>query len=36
MGNPEEIAGLALYMCSQEAGFMQGSVVPIDGGWTAA
>jgi NAD(P)-dependent dehydrogenase (short-subunit alcohol dehydrogenase family) len=36
LGRPEEIANLALYMCSQEAEFMQGSVVPIDGGWTAA
>ncbi len=36
LGRPEEIANLALYMCSKEAEFMQGSVVPIDGGWTAA
>ena len=36
LGQPEEIANLALYMCSEEAAFMQGSVVPIDGGWTAA
>lgn len=36
MGKPEEIAHLALYLCSDEAGFMNGSVVTIDGGWTAA
>jgi 2-keto-3-deoxy-L-fuconate dehydrogenase len=36
LGRPEEIAHLALYMCSPEAAFMNGSVVPIDGGWTAA
>jgi NAD(P)-dependent dehydrogenase (short-subunit alcohol dehydrogenase family) len=36
LGRPEEIANLALYMCSGEAEFMNGSVVPIDGGWTAA
>ena len=36
MGKPEEIAALAVYLCSDEAGFMNGSVVTIDGGWTAA
>ncbi len=36
LGRPEEIAHLALYLCSGEAGFVNGSVVSIDGGWTAA
>jgi 2-keto-3-deoxy-L-fuconate dehydrogenase len=36
LGRPEEIAGLALYLCSSAADFMNGAVVPIDGGWTAA
>lgn len=36
LGRPEEIAALALYLASPEASFMNGSVVPIDGGWTAA
>jgi NAD(P)-dependent dehydrogenase (short-subunit alcohol dehydrogenase family) len=36
MGRPEEIAFLALYLCSSEAEFATGSVVTIDGGWTAA
>ncbi len=36
LGRPEEIANLVLYLCSREAEFMNGSVVPIDGGWTAA
>lgn len=36
MGRPDEIAHLVLYLCSREAEFMNGSVVPIDGGWTAA
>jgi 3-hydroxybutyrate dehydrogenase len=31
----EEIAGLALYLCSQEAGSITGAVLPMDGGWTA-
>lgn len=36
LGRPEEIAKLALYICSPAADFMNGSVVAIDGGWTAA
>jgi NAD(P)-dependent dehydrogenase (short-subunit alcohol dehydrogenase family) len=36
LGRPDEIAHLVLYLCSREAEFMNGSVVPIDGGWTAA
>jgi len=36
MGRPVEIAWMALYLCSQEAEFVTGSVLTIDGGWTAA
>jgi NAD(P)-dependent dehydrogenase (short-subunit alcohol dehydrogenase family) len=36
MGKPDEIAWLALYLCSDQAAFVNGSVVTIDGGWTAA
>jgi NAD(P)-dependent dehydrogenase (short-subunit alcohol dehydrogenase family) len=36
MGRPEEIANMALYLCSAEAEFVTGSAVTIDGGWTAA
>ena len=36
MGRPEEIADLVLYLCSDEAGFVTGSIMTIDGGWTAA
>lgn len=32
MAKPEEIAGLALYLCSDEASFVTGSSYPIDGG----
>ena len=34
-GKPEEIAALALYMCSDAAAFMTGNDVLIDGGWCA-
>lgn len=36
MGKPEEIASLIRYVCSDEAEFMTGSLLDIDGGWTAA
>jgi len=36
LGKPDEIAHLVLYLCSAEAAFVTGSVVTIDGGWTAA
>ena len=35
MGRPEEIAHLVLYLCSDEAEYVQGSIIAIDGGWTA-
>lgn len=35
LGRPEEIAHMALYLCSREAEFVHGSVQTIDGGWTA-
>lgn len=35
MGRPEEIAQLALYLCSDEASFVTGAAYPIDGGVTA-
>ena len=33
MGQPEEIADLALFLCSDSAAFITGSNVPIDGGF---
>jgi 2-keto-3-deoxy-L-fuconate dehydrogenase len=33
MGTPEEIAALALYLCSDQAGFITGTDYPIDGGF---
>ena len=32
MGTPEEVAALALYLCSDEAAFVTGQAYPIDGG----
>ena len=36
MGRPEEVAHMALYLVSKEAAFVNGSVLTIDGGWTAS
>lgn len=33
MAKPEEIAALALYLCSDEASFITGCDYPIDGGF---
>lgn len=33
MGQPDEIAALALYLCSDESGFVTGCDYPIDGGF---
>lgn len=34
MGTPEEVASLALFLCSDEAAFITGCDYPIDGGFT--
>jgi NAD(P)-dependent dehydrogenase (short-subunit alcohol dehydrogenase family) len=34
-GNVEEIGQLAVYLCSEDAGFITGADILIDGGWTA-
>ena len=33
MGKPQEVADLALYLCSDEASFITGTDLPIDGGF---
>lgn len=33
-GQPEEIARLAVYLASDESGFVTGQAIAIDGGWT--
>ena len=35
IGTPDEVAGLIVWLCSAEAGFMTGAVVPVDGGFVA-
>ena len=33
-GTPEEVAGLVLWLCSEDAGFMLGQGIAVDGGYT--
>jgi 2-keto-3-deoxy-L-fuconate dehydrogenase len=34
IGQPDEIAALAVYLASDEAAFVTGQAIAIDGGWT--
>jgi NAD(P)-dependent dehydrogenase (short-subunit alcohol dehydrogenase family) len=36
LGQPEDIAGLAVYLASDESSWVTGSVFPVDGGYLAA
>jgi NAD(P)-dependent dehydrogenase (short-subunit alcohol dehydrogenase family) len=35
-GEPEELAGAAVYLASDASSFVTGSILSIDGGYTAA
>lgn len=35
IGTPEEVANVIWFLCSDESSFMTGSLVPVDGGYTA-
>jgi NAD(P)-dependent dehydrogenase (short-subunit alcohol dehydrogenase family) len=34
-GQPREVAHAALFLAGDEASYITGAVIPVDGGWTA-
>ncbi len=36
IGRPSDIASAVAFLCSEEAGFINGQVLAVDGGWSAA
>ena len=35
IGTPQDVAGAIHFLCSEDAGFVNGHVLVIDGGWSA-
>ena len=35
LGQPQDIAGAAVFLCTDAAGLITGHLLPVDGGWTA-
>ena len=33
LGEPEELAAMVAFLCSQRAGYVTGTSIPVDGGW---
>jgi len=36
VGYPKEVAWAALFLASDEASYVQGIILPVDGGWTSS
>ena len=36
VGTPDDIAGAVAFLCSDDARFIAGAVLNVDGGWMAA
>lgn len=36
VATPDEIAAMAVFLCDDAASYINGAIIPVDGGWTAA
>ncbi|MGA2916256.1 MAG: 2-dehydro-3-deoxy-D-gluconate 5-dehydrogenase KduD [Sedimentisphaerales bacterium] len=34
-GNPDDLKGIVVFLASEAASYLQGSIIPVDGGWLA-
>jgi 2-deoxy-D-gluconate 3-dehydrogenase len=34
-GTPKDVAGVAVFLCSENAEYLHGVTLPVDGGWLA-
>jgi 2-deoxy-D-gluconate 3-dehydrogenase len=34
-GEPDDLAGAVVFLCSPAAAYIHGTVLPVDGGWLA-
>jgi 3-oxoacyl-[acyl-carrier protein] reductase len=34
IGTPEDLAGLVVFLCSEQAAWITGTCIDVDGGWT--
>jgi NAD(P)-dependent dehydrogenase (short-subunit alcohol dehydrogenase family) len=34
-GRPDEVAKVAVFLCSDDASYVSGAIIPVDGGWSA-
>ena len=35
LGTPEDLVGIVLVLCSHASDYLNGAIIPVDGGWLA-
>lgn len=35
LGTPEDLVGIVLFLCSHASDYLNGAIIPVDGGWLA-
>lgn len=36
LGKPEDIGNMCMYLASEQAAYVSGAIIPVDGGWSLA